>query len=389
MKIYHLGLLACAAVLAAPRPADGDGRKLLEAAAAACQQVASVRYSVLQQHRGDTLTATIVQQRADVPSAGIPGRYCALGETEQPDGSRVPFAWSYDGQLLKVLDTPGRFVAVIERPDDGDAGRFLGATGMVAFAPFVDGAGFRRLLDRAVSIERRGTEEVRGVACDLVEVRQTATLPGGDQAVSFSSTWGLGQADHLPRLLKSDSSRTEITKLELNPELAEADLAFTVPAGFVENHVLRHGADTLGLLAVGTPAPDWTLESTDGARVALADLKGKVVVLDFWATWCAPCRRGMPGIQKLRDRYAADRVAVLGLSTSESGDADPAAFMQKAGYTYTTLLHGERAAPDYKAEMLPTVYILDQDGKVLHAERGYRAGADEEFAQLIDGALER
>jgi len=136
-------------------------------------------------------------------------------------------------------------------------------------------------------------------------------------------------------------------------------------------------------------APSFDLADLNGGRATLASLKGKVVVLDFWATWCAPCRRGMPGIQKLRDRYAADRVAVLGLSTSESGDADPAAFMQKAGYTYTTLLHGERAAPDYKAEMLPTVYILDQDGKVLHAERGYRAGADEEFAQLIDGALER
>jgi peroxiredoxin len=344
---------------------------------------------VLQQHGGDTLTATIVQQRADVPPAGIPGRYCAFGETEQPDGSRVPFAWSYDGQLLKVLDTPRRFVAVIERPDDGDAGRFLGATGMVAFAPFVDGAGFRRLLDRAVAIERKGTEEVRGVACDLVEVRQSAALPGGDQKVSFSATWGIGQADHLPRLLKSDSARTEITKLELDPALVDADLSFTVPAGFVENHVLRHGADTLGLLAVGTPAPEWTLESADGARVALADLKGKVVVLDFWATWCAPCRRGMLGIQKLRDRYAADQVAVFGLSTRESGDADPAGFMQKAGYNYATLLHGERAAPDYQAEMLPTVYILDQDGKVLHAERGYREGADEEFAQVIDKALKR
>jgi hypothetical protein len=97
----------------------------------------------------------------------------------------------------------------------------------------------------------------------------------------------------------------------------------------------------------------------------------------------------MPGIQAIRDKYPADKVAVFGISTAETEGADPAAFLKKNGFTYPTLLLGETISSAYMAQALPTVYLIDQDGKVLHAEKGYREGAELQFAELIDQALAR
>jgi peroxiredoxin len=97
----------------------------------------------------------------------------------------------------------------------------------------------------------------------------------------------------------------------------------------------------------------------------------------------------MPGIQSIRDKYPADKVEVFGISTGESEGADPGAFLKKQGFTYTALLNGETIAAAYKASSLPTIYILDRDGKILHAEKGYREGADAQFVEVIDKALVR
>jgi thiol-disulfide isomerase/thioredoxin len=377
--------------LAAGMAADDSGAELMRAAAEACKQVESVRYTVVQRDGPQTITGTIVHKRAEVPDAGQGGGlYCAQGTIENADGTKTPFAWSYDGQALRVLDVENRFVAVVDKPDAGDAGRMIGMpTGLLAFPQFMDGAGLQRLIERADRVEAKGEADVAGSACALVEVDQSFLPPGSDEKTTSTSTWGFSKSDRLPRLFAMSSMRREIVKLELNPDLAAADFAFDVPEGFEEKRVLQRAADARGLLPVGTQAPDWKLSSADGGEVALADLKGKVVLIDFWATWCGPCRKAMPGIQSIREKYAPDEVAVLGISTGESEGAQPGAFLKKLGFTYPTLLNGETIASAYKASALPTLYILDKEGKIVHAEKGYREGADAQFVEVIDKALGR
>jgi peroxiredoxin len=369
--------------------ADDAGTELLRSAASACKKVESVRYTVVQRAGTQTIRATIVQKRAAVPDAGQGGGlYCAQGMVESGENS-TPFAWSYDGQSLRVLDTEGMFVAIVDKPDAGDAGRLIGmTTGLIAFPQFMDGDGFLRLAEKAERVQALGEADVGGTACALVEVEQSFAPPGSNEKTKSTSTWGFSKADQLPRSFATSSVRREIVRLELNPELSPADLTFAAE-GFEERRVLKHAADSCGLLTIGTQAPDWKLEAADGQEVALADLKGKVVLIDFWATWCGPCRKAMPGIQSIRDKYPADKVAVFGISTGESEAADPGAFLKKQGFTYTALVNGETIAAAYKASALPTLYILDQDGKILHAEKGYREGADAQFVELIDKALRR
>ncbi|HZG53881.1 MAG TPA: TlpA disulfide reductase family protein [Pyrinomonadaceae bacterium] len=126
--------------------------------------------------------------------------------------------------------------------------------------------------------------------------------------------------------------------------------------------------DGARLLAVGDLAPDWKLSDPDGRTHSLSEYRGRVVVLDFWATWCAPCAKVMPRMEKLHRKYKDQGVAVFGLSSWETGD--PTAVMKKKNCTYGLLLKGEEVAPLYGVAILPSVCVIGVDGKVIYSHTG-------------------
>jgi peroxiredoxin len=123
-----------------------------------------------------------------------------------------------------------------------------------------------------------------------------------------------------------------------------------------------------GLLDVGDPAPDWTLRDAEGRAHALAEYRGRVVVLDFWATWCTLCSKVMPRMEKLHRKYGGQGVVVFGVSSWETGD--PAAKMKQKNCTYGLLLKGEEIAPAYGVETLPAVCVIGPDGRVVYSHTG-------------------
>jgi peroxiredoxin len=126
---------------------------------------------------------------------------------------------------------------------------------------------------------------------------------------------------------------------------------------------------TAKLLPVGSIAPAWTLKDARGTVHRSSDLLGKIVVLDFWATWCVPCHRMMPGLQKLHDDFSKQGVVVIGVSTSEHG-GDPAQLMKDRGYSYRLLVNGEAVSDAYQVVGMPVVYVIDRDGRIAHADVG-------------------
>jgi len=124
----------------------------------------------------------------------------------------------------------------------------------------------------------------------------------------------------------------------------------------------------MNLLPVGEPAPDWRLTDADGKVHSLADYRGKVVVMDFWATWCGPCAEVMPRMQKLHEKLAGKGVVVFGVNAWEK--SDPVAAMKKKRLTYDLLLKGEDLAGPYKITTLPVVYIVGADGKIIYCHEG-------------------
>jgi len=147
---------------------------------------------------------------------------------------------------------------------------------------------------------------------------------------------------------------------------------------------------TLGKL-IGKPAPGFTLTSLDGKPVSLANLRGKAVLINFWATWCGPCRIETPWLVELNNQYAQQGLVVLGVSTEgeELKPEDKAAWAKQrtavaksaAGLkiNYPVLLNGDSLADAYGGlDSLPTSFYLDRKGVILAAQMGLSSKAEME-----------
>jgi peroxiredoxin len=114
-------------------------------------------------------------------------------------------------------------------------------------------------------------------------------------------------------------------------------------------------------LRVGFPAPDFELDTISGEKVRLSDLRGSTVIINFWATWCEPCKAEMPLFQERFTRYTP-KLRVLAVNFEEP-ENDVKAFIDKLGLTFDILLDPRAAAQElYKVHGYPTTYFVDRDG---------------------------
>ena len=124
--------------------------------------------------------------------------------------------------------------------------------------------------------------------------------------------------------------------------------------------------------AATTAAPDWQLNDPDGQTVKLSDFKGKVVILDFWATWCPPCRAEIPGFIALQKQYAAQGLTVVGVSLDTDGPSVVKSFMKRIGMNYPVVLGNEKTAADYGGiTAIPTTFVLDRNGNIVSSHQGF------------------
>ena len=133
------------------------------------------------------------------------------------------------------------------------------------------------------------------------------------------------------------------------------------------------------LLAIGTIAPDFSATTADGKAVHLSDFKGKPVVLDFWSTWCGPCQRSMPHLEKVYEQVKDKDVVVLGVCVWDDKAAyDKWVAAKKGVYTFMTAFDPAGRDNDtsianqlYNVSGIPTQYVIDKDGKVAASSVGY------------------
>ncbi|MFQ5805562.1 MAG: redoxin domain-containing protein [Phycisphaerae bacterium] len=239
----------------------------------------------------------------------------------------------------------------------------------------------------ADSRKYEGEKNVAGTACHVIYV---VYADGQGEA-----RWYFGIDDSLPhrvdRVVQNDQGQgvhvLQLSDINTAPRFDDATFATNVPRGYQERRYERPAKRAKGLLEVGTQAPDWTLKTPTGESVSLAKLRGKIVVLDFWATWCGPCIKAMPGVQKLHEKFEGKPVAVFGVNTWENKTADPAAFMKNNDYTYGLLMNGDEVATAYGVRALPTFYVIGPDGKILHASKSFSAAGEEALSKLIETTL--
>ena len=144
-------------------------------------------------------------------------------------------------------------------------------------------------------------------------------------------------------------------------------------------------AATLATAAVTpqAPAPDFTLPGADGQNLRLQEQRGRVVLINFWATWCGPCKQEMPHLNRLHEKYRSAGLVLLGINI----DDDPAkgiAGASKLGLKFPVLLDADkRVSRLYDLASMPSTVVIDRDGRVRYLHRGYREGFEASYEQQI------
>jgi thiol-disulfide isomerase/thioredoxin len=174
-----------------------------------------------------------------------------------------------------------------------------------------------------------------------------------------------------------------VVSQKLDLPVPDSSFTFTPPEGSKQvtefQSAMKGTADL-----TGKPAPDFKLQSVAGKEVGLEDLKGKFVLLDFWATWCAPCRHDLPVIEKLHQEFHRKGLAVIGIDAGEDSETI-SQFLQTSRLNYPILLTADSGVlPSYNVTAFPTVVLIDAEGKIIfyHVGAGVEKALRESLAKL-------
>lgn len=139
----------------------------------------------------------------------------------------------------------------------------------------------------------------------------------------------------------------------------------------------------------GDKAPDFTLSGINGERTSLSALKGKVVMIEYWATWCPPCRESIPEMEELYKKYKDKGFVILGISMDKGKDihAEISSFLKEYSVTYPVLMDDSKVSVQYGVVSLPTSFIINRDGRIVNKRIGFIPGSSEELSREIEALL--
>jgi len=172
------------------------------------------------------------------------------------------------------------------------------------------------------------------------------------------------------------SEEAEETSVEATKAVAETA---TMPA---------HTATGVGTDPGQTP-PEFVLPDLDGNDVTLADYKGKVVVLDLWATWCPPCRKEIPFLVSLYEQYKDQGLVVVGVGLDQGGASVIAPFVEDNQVTYPILVGDQSISQSYKVSGIPMTLMIDRDGLVASKDVGFAPTMEGEMRARVEELLSR
>ena len=359
-----------------------------------------VAYSVFNaaEKKAPLLLATITlakQEKADEGNRseiwGMKGLYFSDNTIVDYKGDSFYYRYAYDGKEFSLYDNQKKELTQVQRPDAVAIARVMAKLGIVPTSGSFYCINedmfpvFSTMKENQVTL--KGIETIANVPCYVIHLKKIIGSPNGD-SLDLSSDYFFSKDDFLYRGYRSKTGQSLIKRIHQKDLTLSSDaFAIKAPTGATSLLVTGMEAMTTGLLPKGSLIQDWELTGPSEIR-RMADYRGKVVLFDFWGTWCAPCIRAMPHLEAMYQKYKDKGLVVVGISVNESEDADPIRFAKAKGVTYEILGKGEPIMGRFgKMNGFPTLYLLDKKGKVVHAETGLREGAYTEIEKMIEQLL--
>jgi len=370
-KPRPLGLLLCAALLplAAHLPSARASGDALSPRSVSKPSSHESQGSGAAYQRLETLTA----QAQAALKAGDPAAASALAGRllrENTDKS----SWNYGNIVYDANQILG--LAALRRGDVSAAKRYLLAAGRTPGSPQLDSFGPDMTLAQALLAQ--GQKQVVLTFLDLVAKFWATPKPSTDRFSALSARNG-AQLHKWEGQIRAGKAAS----------LDRFDFSIPFPASAPNSPT---PVAEPALLTAGTPAPDFTASDKDGKPVKLSGYKGKVVVVDFWATWCGPCQQSLPHTNEVAKQFAGKNVVVLAVCVSDTQAAFDGWLPKHPEYDSITFAfdRSKRSDPQapgrlYRVSGIPTQYVIGKDGKVITAFVGY-GGPTMDLADAITKA---
>ncbi len=366
--------------------ADADPREVLTSSQKELQALKAVRYEFISDAKGP-LEIRFPKMNGSVrmardSGAGQPGFRADMNVA--PRGEKPPYRYEVasDGKNVSSLDHGQKTFTEAALPDGN---RLLGSATLILINEYTAPTPYEREL-KSGSLTYGGTEAVNGADCDVVLA---------DFGAEGKVRWLISKKDHVPlgldRMRPSPVGETtqmlRVNQVELNPALSNGVFQLTKPEEFSDAGSKKTKERAAALESKGASI-EWTMKDGDGKDVSLKSLRGRVVLLDFWATWCGPCKMSMPGIERIHKKFKDKPVSVYGVVTWERPGGDPAGFMKKNSYTYPLLFKGDDLCRQYGFNGIPAFVLIGADGALLHKSSGFSPAAEKQLESVIEAALE-
>ena len=154
-------------------------------------------------------------------------------------------------------------------------------------------------------------------------------------------------------------------------------------AALVLGAALAAAASAPAAVQLSATAPDFTLRSVGGANLRLHELRGQVVMVNFWATWCGPCRQEMPHLNRLYEKYHASGFVLLGVNVDDD-TRNAIGVAAKLGVKFPVLWDTDKKVSRlYDLATMPSTVLIDRDGKVRYVHRGYLNGYEDTYEKQV------
>lgn len=403
MRLAVVVLVAAASVCRAQQ--DPGAVKVLEEAAEAARGLLSLSYTM--EFKGDLAglsqtASTKVDMVRDLDrESSWAARWLGSHKINAEGLEPTRIELSTDGEHYVYLDHDRSMW--FKQPKAAVRGKPVEPLVYAWFAELAEDNPYSQYL-KAPGLSLEAPAQAGGVMCDVILADM-----GSSQA---KRRWWIGQVDRMPRRLQWEFAggvtgtwTWDVRNLDINPAMSARDLELPAPEGYhkIEPPTRQPGppqggmtitGDSSGLttrarttgVEEGNIAPEFELPlvtfggqgpgamPVKGQTLKLSSLRGSVVVLDFWGSWCAPCRTAHPEMQRMVNALQGRPVRLLGLAVREKDEAKPIEYMTQNGYAWDLLQKADDVARQYKVRAFPSFFVIGFEGEIIHVASGFEAG---------------